>query len=74
VDRWADTAGCVVRLAIVACPVHIDRARFGLTVAFNRGLVANIFDTEADAAAWLDTLPGDNPAASMPPAGSTRAS
>jgi hypothetical protein len=32
----------------------IDPAKFGVTVAANRGLVSNVFTTEAEAVAWLD--------------------
>jgi hypothetical protein len=57
VSRWAETAGNRVRLAVVACPEHIDPARFGVTVARNRGLEGNVFVAEAEAVGWLDSLP-----------------
>lgn len=57
VSRWALTAEGCVRLAVVACPEHIDPQRFGVTVARNRGLDGDVFVTEADAVAWLDGLP-----------------
>ncbi|MFN0241445.1 MAG: hypothetical protein ACKVWV_00995 [Planctomycetota bacterium] len=56
VSRWALTAEGCVRLAVVACPEHIDPQRFGVTVARNRGLEGNVFVAEAEAVAWLDGL------------------
>ncbi len=51
---WAGEANGRLRLAMVAREEMIDRKRFGVTVARNRGLVSNIFSTEAEARAWLD--------------------
>jgi hypothetical protein len=51
---WAEEAAGHLRLAIVARAEMIDPARFGVTVAANRGLVSNIFTTETEARAWLD--------------------
>jgi hypothetical protein len=36
----------------------IDPRKFGVTVARNRGLVSNIFTTEAEARVWLDAKKG----------------
>ena len=57
VRQWAKTGRGRVRLAIVVQPELIDRERFGVTVALNRGLDANVFATEADAIEWLDRKP-----------------
>jgi hypothetical protein len=54
VSKWADTADGI-RLAVVARPEMIDSEKFGVTVARNRGLVANIFESEPEATAWLDS-------------------
>ena len=54
VRKWVATAGGSVRLAVVACAEMIDPSKFGVTVAVNRGLTADIFVTEAEALAWLD--------------------
>ncbi|MGH7788793.1 MAG: hypothetical protein ACRERC_18120 [Candidatus Binatia bacterium] len=51
---WAEEAAGRLRLAMIARVEMIDRERFGVTVAANRGLKSNIFSTEADARAWLD--------------------
>ena len=52
--EWADEAKGALRLAMVAQAEMIDPNKFGVTVALNRGLVSNIFTTEAEARAWLD--------------------
>lgn len=56
-QQWASIAGGRVRLALVARPEHIDPEKFGVTVALNRALDANVFATEADAIEWLDGKP-----------------
>jgi hypothetical protein len=56
--EWAATACGRLRLAVVARPEMIDQDRFGVIVAANRGLVSNIFTTEADALTWLDAMRG----------------
>jgi hypothetical protein len=58
---WADEAAGRVRLAMVARPEMIDPNKFGVTVAANRGLVSNIFATEAEARGWLDVRRGPGP-------------
>jgi hypothetical protein len=52
--EWAEQASGGLRLAMVARPEMIDRDKFGVMVARNRGLVSNIFPTEPEARAWLD--------------------
>ena len=54
VTAWVATAGGRLRLAVVARAEMIDPHKFGVTVAANRGLTADIFTTEAEALAWLD--------------------
>jgi len=53
--QWAEEAGGQLRLAMVARAEMIDPQKFGVTVAANRGLVSNIFPSETEARAWLDT-------------------
>ena len=54
-QKWAEAAG-KVRVAIVARPEMIDSRRFGVSVAENHGMVANVFESEAEALGWLDRL------------------
>lgn len=46
----------LIRMAMVARTGMIDQRKFGVTVAANRGLVADVVTTEAEAEAiaWLD--------------------
>ena len=53
VSQWAEKAAGFVRMAVVASPELIDAERFGVTVARNRGFVANVFTTEDEALDWL---------------------
>jgi len=51
-EEWAQAARGV-KVAVV-CPRLIDPARFGVTLARNRGLMLDVFTSEAEAAlAWL---------------------
>jgi hypothetical protein len=50
--EWAATTGSL-HLAVVAKAELIDPARFGVAVARNRGLFANVFTSEREAAKWL---------------------
>ena len=52
-SEWAAVAHSAVRLAVVARPELIDPDRFGVTVARNRGLFANVFSAEPEAIEWL---------------------
>jgi hypothetical protein len=50
--EWAKiTRG--LRLVVVTQPELVDPAKFGVVVARNRGLFANVFTTERDALEWL---------------------
>jgi hypothetical protein len=51
-EKWASNARGL-RLVVVAREDLIDPLRFGVTVARNRGLFANVFATEAEAVEWL---------------------
>jgi hypothetical protein len=52
-EQVAKAAISAVKIAFVARPEMIDARRFGVTVARNRGLHGEVFDSEADAVAWL---------------------
>lgn len=58
VKEWARAAGGAVCVAIVARPEMIDRKKFGVTVATNRGLISDVFVSEAEeeAMAWLQSV------------------
>ncbi len=55
--HWAAAAGGIVRPAFVCAPEFIDPERFGLILAAQLGMVANVFDDESDALEWLRLLP-----------------
>ena len=53
-QAFADAARrSAVKLAMVVRPEMMDPDKFEVTVARNRGLVGNVFDSEKDALAWL---------------------
>ncbi len=51
-EQWA-AASRGLRLVVVARPELIDPSRFGVTVARNRGLTANVFASAPEAIEWL---------------------
>jgi hypothetical protein len=53
IQDWALAARGQLRLAMVAPPELIDPEKFGVAVARNRGLVADVFTSEDEALAWL---------------------
>lgn len=60
IANWAEAAGGQLRVAIVARAEIIDPEKFGVTVAVNRGFNLNVFITEAEAIAWLDSTKVDS--------------
>ncbi len=52
-ERFVSAAKSVVKVALLARTEMIDPERFGVTVAQNLGMQANVFDSEADALEWL---------------------
>ena len=52
-QAFAEAARSVVKLAMVVRPEMMDPDKFEVTVAKNRWLVGNVFDSEKDALAWL---------------------
>lgn len=55
--KFAATAQGAVQLSLVIRPEMIDPERFGILVARNAGMNADVFTNERDALAWL-TGPG----------------
>lgn len=53
VQEWARASRGNVRIALVARKEMIDPNKFGVTVAANFGLVADVFISEEEALAWL---------------------
>ena len=53
VEEWAQKSDAMVVVAMVASPEYIHPQRFGVRVAVDFGLVADIFTSEADALKWL---------------------
>lgn len=57
VRRFAATGRGLVQLAMVIRVEHIDPEKFGVTVAHNSGLNADVFMEESEALAWLQSQP-----------------
>ena len=55
VHEWARVAMDVC-VALVTRPERIDPQKFGITVAANLGLIAEVFTSEEDALKWLEGL------------------
>jgi hypothetical protein len=54
--EWAEAANGFVRLVVVCRPEFIDPHKFGVTMAANFGMQAEVFCSEADGMAWLRQL------------------
>jgi hypothetical protein len=52
-EAFAEAARSTVKLAMIVRPEMMDPDKFEVTVARNRGLLGNVFDSEKDAIAWL---------------------
>jgi len=50
---FTEAARSTVKVAMVVRPEMMDPEKFEVTVARNRGLVGNVFDSEMEALAWL---------------------
>ena len=50
---FAKSAASAVKIAMIVRPEMMDPEKFEVTVAVNRGLKGNVFDSESDALAWL---------------------
>ena len=64
VRGWAKTTQGLVQVVMVARPELIDPEKFGITVARNAGLRADVYPTEPEALAWLQ-LPPDSQAPAL---------
>ena len=53
VRGWAKTAQGLVQVVMVIRPEMIDPEKFGMTVARNAGMMADVYTTELEALAWL---------------------
>jgi hypothetical protein len=53
IQEWALASRGLLRLAVVAPPEMIDPQKFGVAVARNRGLIAEVFVSEKEALSWL---------------------
>jgi hypothetical protein len=56
-QEWSERAAGALNLALVVRPELIDPRRFGMMVARNRGLYAELFTSRDEARAWLLKLP-----------------
>jgi hypothetical protein len=56
IKEWARAAGGVVRVAMVVRREMIDPQKFGVIVAANSGLIAEVFESEKEALSWLKSL------------------
>jgi hypothetical protein len=50
---FSEAARALVKVALVARPEMMDPEKFEVTVATNRGMLGNVFDSENEALAWL---------------------
>ena len=57
IRRFAATGQNLVQLAMVIHAEMIDREKFGVIVARNSGLNADVFSEEKEALAWLQSKP-----------------
>ena len=55
IRRFAETGKGLVQLAMVIQAAHIDPEKFGVTVALNSGLKADVFSDEKEALDWLES-------------------
>jgi len=61
VHGWARTGQGLVQLGMVVRAEMIDPEKFGITVALNAGLKADVYPKEAEALAWLRRPPESAP-------------
>jgi hypothetical protein len=52
-QAFAEASRSLVKIAMVLRPEMMDPDNFEVTVARNRGMMGNVFDSEKDALAWL---------------------
>ena len=56
--KWTQSAGAMLRVALVARPEVIDPQKIGVLMMQNRGGTGDVFTNEVDALAWLDARLG----------------
>jgi len=61
--KWAENTGSALRVALVARAEVIDPQKIGVLMMQNRGGNGDVFDSETDAIAWLNSrlAPGQRP-------------
>jgi hypothetical protein len=57
-QKWVQNAGATLRVALVARPEIIDPQKIGVLMMQNRGGNGDVFTSEVDALAWLDSRLG----------------
>ena len=55
VEDWAEAAEGMVLVALVVHPQYIHPRKFGVKVAADFGLTTDVFTSEVNARAWLDS-------------------
>ena len=55
VEQWADAAQGMVIVVLVVHPEYVHPKKFGIRVALDLGLVADVYTSEADALIWLNS-------------------
>jgi len=61
--KWAENTGSTLRVAMVARAEVVDPQKIGVLMMQNRGGNGDVFTSETDAIAWLDSrlAPGQRP-------------
>jgi hypothetical protein len=54
IEDWAEASQGMVRVVLVVRAEYIQAHKFGVKVAVDFGLTANVFSSESDALAWLN--------------------
>lgn len=57
VEEWAQKAKGMVVVVLVVLPEYIHPQKFGVKVAADFGLIADVYTSEADAFKWLLSVP-----------------
>lgn len=57
VEEWANAANGMVTVVLVAHAEYIHPEKFGVMVAADLGLTLDVYTSEAEALAWLESLP-----------------
>jgi len=55
IEEWALESNGIVKVALVVHPEYIHERKFGVKVAADFGLVADVHTSERDALAWLSS-------------------